>query len=189
MVGSLPILDGKREKGVNFRVGYFSQHQVDDLDLSISAFQHIQKIDENINEKQIRTYLGGFNFKGDKVKDPIKLFSGGEKARLAFAIIAFKKPNIHLMDEPTNHLDMEMRHALTMALQSFKGAILLISHDRHLLSSSVDTFYLVDNGSVELFDGNLDDYKDYILNLNSPKSKKIEKVIPTEKILEKDNSQ
>ena len=189
LVGSLPILAGEREKGVNFRVGYFSQHQVDDLDLSISAFQHIQKIDETINEKQIRTYLGGFNFKGDKVKDPIKLFSGGEKARLAFAIIAFKKPNILLMDEPTNHLDMEMRHALTMALQSFKGAILLISHDRHLLSSSVDTFYLVDNGCVELFDGNLDDYKDYILNLNSPKIKKIEKVIPTEKILEKDNSQ
>jgi len=93
------------------------------------------------------------------------------------------------MDEPTNHLDMEMRHALTMALQSFNGAILLISHDRHLLSSSVDTFYLVDNGSVELFDGNLDDYKDYILNLNTPKSKKIEKEIPSEKLVEKDNSQ
>jgi len=93
------------------------------------------------------------------------------------------------MDEPTNHLDMEMRHALTMALQSFNGAILLISHDRHLLSSSVDTFYLVDNGSVELFDGNLDDYKDYILNLNTSKSKKIEKEIPSEKLVEKDNSQ
>ena len=93
------------------------------------------------------------------------------------------------MDEPTNHLDMEMRHALTMALQSFNGAILLISHDRHLLSSSVYTFYLVDNGSVELFDGNLDDYKDYILNLNTSKSKKIEKEIPSEKLVEKDNSQ
>ena len=189
IVGSIPVLDGDREVGSNFRVGYFSQHQVDDLDLSISAFMHIQRLDETKTEKQIRTYLGGFNFKGDKVKDPIHLFSGGEKARLAFAIISYQKPNILLMDEPTNHLDMEMRHALTMALQSFNGAILLISHDRHLLSSSVDTFYLVDNGSVELFDGNLDDYKDYILNLNTSKSKKIEKEIPSEKLVEKDNSQ
>jgi ATP-binding cassette subfamily F protein 3 len=189
LVGSIPILSGERERGVNFTVGYFSQHQVDDLDLSISAFQHIQKIDGNISEKEIRTYLGGFNFKGDKVKDPIKLFSGGEKARLAFAIIAFKKPNILLMDEPTNHLDMEMRHALTIALQSFKGAILLISHDRHLLSSSVDTFYLVDKGRVEIFDGNLDDYKDYILNINNPKAKKVDKEAKVEKLVEKDNSQ
>ena len=106
----------------------------------------------------------------DKVKEPIDLFSGGEKARLAFAIIAYQKPNILLMDEPTNHLDMDMRHALTMALQSFKGAILLISHDRHLLSSSVDTFYLVDNKTVDVFDGDLDDYKDYILKPNIVKT-------------------
>ena len=124
IVGSIPVLDGNREIGSNFRVGYFSQHQVDDLDLSISAFTHIQRLDETKTEKQIRTYLGGFNFKGDKVKDPIHLFSGGEKARLAFAIISYQKPNILLMDEPTNHLDMEMRHALTIALQAFKGAIL-----------------------------------------------------------------
>ena len=143
IVGSIPVLDGDREIGSNFRVGYFSQHQVDDLDLSISAFSHIQRLDETKTEKQIRTYLGGFNFKGDKVKDPIHLFSGGEKARLAFAIISYQKPNILLMDEPTNHLDMEMRHALTIALQAFKGAILLISHDRHLLNSSVDHFYLM----------------------------------------------
>ena len=110
-----------------------------------------------------------------EVKEPIDLFSGGEKARLAFAIIAYQKPNILLMDEPTNHLDMDMRHALTMALQSFKGAILLISHDRHLLSSSVDTFYLVDNKTVDVFDGDLDDYKDYILkpNIEKADSKKV----------------
>ena len=121
IVGTLPILDGDRETGTNIKVGYFSQHQVDDLDLSISAFMHIQRLDETKTEKQIRTYLGGFAFKGDKVKDPIRLFSGGEKARLAFAIISYQKPNILLMDEPTNHLDMEMRHALTVAIQTFKG--------------------------------------------------------------------
>ncbi|MDA8854470.1 ATP-binding cassette domain-containing protein, partial [Gammaproteobacteria bacterium] len=91
IVGTLPILDGDRETGTNIKVGYFSQHQVDDLDLSISTFVHIQRLDETKTEKQIRTYLGGFAFKGDKVKDPIRLFSGGEKARLAFAIISYQK--------------------------------------------------------------------------------------------------
>ena len=167
IVGSISLIDGQREAGTNFKVGYFSQHQVDDLDLSISAFTHIQRLDETQTEKQIRTYLGGFNFKGDKVKDPIHLFSGGEKARLAFAIISYQKPNILLMDEPTNHLDMEMRHALTIALQTFRGAILLISHDRHLLNSSVDHFYLVDNGRVDIFNGDLNDYKNYILDIKS----------------------
>ena len=175
IVGSIPVLDGDREIGSNFRVGYFSQHQVDDLDLSISAFTHIQRLDETKTEKQVRTYLGGFNFKGDKVKDPIHLFSGGEKARLAFAIISYQKPNILLMDEPTNHLDMEMRHALTIALQAFKGAILLISHDRHLLNSSVDHFYLVDNGGVDIFNGDLNDYKNYILDIKSTGIKETKK--------------
>jgi ATP-binding cassette subfamily F protein 3 len=188
IVGSIPVLDGDREIGSNFRVGYFSQHQVDDLDLSISAFTHIQRLDETKTEKQIRTYLGGFNFKGDKVKDPIHLFSGGEKARLAFAIISYQKPNILLMDEPTNHLDMEMRHALTIALQAFKGAILLISHDRHLLNSSVDHFYLVDNGGVDIFNGDLDDYKNYILDIKSTGIKETKKKSKTSKEDRDDNT-
>ena len=188
IVGSIPVLDGNREIGSNFRVGYFSQHQVDDLDLSISAFTHIQRLDETKTEKQIRTYLGGFNFKGDKVKDPIHLFSGGEKARLAFAIISYQKPNILLMDEPTNHLDMEMRHALTIALQAFKGAILLISHDRHLLNSSVDHFYLVDNGGVDIFNGDLDDYKNYILDIKSTGIKETKKKSKTSKEDRDDNT-
>ena len=188
IVGSIPVLDGDREIGSNFRVGYFSQHQVDDLDLSISAFTHIQRLDETKTEKQIRTYLGGFNFKGDKVKDPIHLFSGGEKARLAFAIISYQKPNILLMDEPTNHLDMEMRHALTIALQAFKGAILLISHDRHLLNSSVDHFYLVDNGGVDLFNGDLNDYKNYILDIKSTGIKETKKKSKTSKEGRDDNT-
>ena len=167
IVGSISLIDGQREVGTNFKVGYFSQHQVDDLDLSISAFTHIQRLDEIKTEKQIRTYLGGFNFKGDKVKDPIHLFSGGEKARLAFAIISYQKPNILLMDEPTNKLFHVIGIALTIALQTFRGAILLISHDRHLLNSSVDHFYLVDNGRVDIFNGDLNDYKNYILDIKS----------------------
>ena len=189
IVGTLPILDGDRETGTNIKVGYFSQHQVDDLDLSISAFVHIQRLDETKTEKQIRTYLGGFAFKGDKVKDPIRLFSGGEKARLAFAIISYQKPNILLMDEPTNHLDMEMRHALTVAIQTFKGAILLISHDRHLLNSSVDTFYLIDNGALEIFDGDLDDYKNYILDIKSSDNKQSKKKKSTKDGPKEDNSE
>ena len=189
IVGTLPILDGDRETGTNIKVGYFSQHQVDDLDLSISAFVHIQRLDETKTEKQIRTYLGGFAFKGDKVKDPIRLFSGGEKARLAFAIISYQKPNILLMDEPTNHLDMEMRHALTVAIQTFKGAILLISHDRHLLNSSVDTFYLIDNGALEIFNGDLDDYKNYILDIKSSDNKQSKKKKSTKDGPKEDNSE
>jgi ATP-binding cassette subfamily F protein 3 len=188
IVGSISLIDGQREVGTNFKVGYFSQHQVDDLDLSISAFTHIQRLDEIKTEKQIRTYLGGFNFKGDKVKDPIHLFSGGEKARLAFAIISYQKPNILLMDEPTNHLDMEMRHALTIALQTFRGAILLISHDRHLLNSSVDHFYLVDNGRVDIFNGDLNDYKNYILDIKSSDIKETKKKVKSSKDNKEDNS-
>src|SRR6056300_600814 len=173
LVGAISLLDGHRFEGGNLKIGYFSQHQVDDLDLSKTAYQCIQQLDPEKTEQQIRTYLGGYDFRNDKVKDPIKLFSGGEKARLALAIIAYQKPNLLLMDEPTNHLDMEMRQALTMALQSFGGAILLISHDRHLLANNVDQFLLVENGSILEFDGDLNDYSLRILkNLNKSHSSK-----------------
>ena len=173
LVASIPLLDGHRFEGGNLKLGYFSQHQVDDLDLSKTAYQCIQQLDPEKTEQQVRTYLGGYDFKNDKVKDPIKLFSGGEKARLALAIIAYQKPNLLLMDEPTNHLDMEMRQALTMALQSFGGAILLISHDRHLLANNVDQFLLVEEGSIEEFDGDLNDYSLRILkNLNKSHPRK-----------------
>ena len=182
LVGAISVLDGHKFEGGNLKVGYFSQHQVDDLELSKTAYQCIHQLDTEKTEQQVRTYLGGYDFKNDKVKDPIKLFSGGEKARLALAIIAYQKPNLLLMDEPTNHLDMEMRQALTMALQSFGGAILLISHDRHLLANNVDQFLLVEDGSLNEFDGDLHDYSLRILkNLNKAqpgKSKK--KDSPTE---------
>ena len=182
LVGAISLLDGHKFEGGNLKVGYFSQHQVDDLDLSKTAYQCIHQLDTEKTEQQVRTYLGGYDFKNDKVKAPIKLFSGGEKARLALAIIAYQKPNLLLMDEPTNHLDMEMRQALTMALQSFGGAILLISHDRHLLANNVDQFLLVEDGGLNEFDGDLHDYSLRILkNLNKAqpgKSKK--KDSPTE---------
>ena len=187
LVGAISLLDGHKFEGGNLKVGYFSQHQVDDLDLSKTAYQCIHQLDTEKTEQQVRTYLGGYDFKNDKVKDPIKLFSGGEKARLALAIIAYQKPNLLLMDEPTNHLDMEMRQALTMALQSFGGAILLISHDRHLLANNVDQFLLVEDGGLNEFDGDLHDYSLRILkNLNKAqpaKSKK--KDSPTEGVNKK----
>ena len=169
IVGEISVLKGEKEIGKNTNIGYFSQHQVDDLDLSISAFEHIQKLDITKDEKQIRNYLGSFNFKGEKVLDRVNLFSGGEKARLAFAIIAYEKPNLLIMDEPTNHLDMEMRHALTVAIQNFEGAILLVSHDRYLLNSSVDFFYIAKDSSVSIFDGDLEDYRNYVLDKLSVK--------------------
>ena len=175
--GDIDLLDGLKREGKNLVVGYFSQHQVDDLDLQKNAIQHIQSIDEKATEAEIRNFLGGFNFRDNKAKDAIKNFSGGEKARLALAKIAFLKPNLLLMDEPTNHLDMDMRQALTVALQDFSGAILLISHDRHLLANTVDEFLIIDKGRLSRFNGDLEDYRTLILkgsvNNESLKDKKV----------------
>ena len=175
--GDIDLLDGLKREGKNLVVGYFSQHQVDDLDLQKNAIQHIQSIDEKATEAEIRNFLGGFNFRDNKAKDSIKNFSGGEKARLALAKIAFQKPNLLLMDEPTNHLDMDMRQALTVALQDFSGAILLISHDRHLLANTVDEFLIIDKGRLSRFNGDLEDYRTLILkgsvNNESLKDKKV----------------
>ena len=161
--GEIPVLAGDRVEGQNLAIGYFSQHQVDDLELDKSAMAHIRALDDSIGEQEIRNFLGGFDFHGDKVKEPVRIFSGGEKARLALAVVAYSKPNLLLMDEPTNHLDMDMRQALTVALQDYDGAVVLISHDRHLLANTVDYFMLVDEGRVQRFDGDLDDYRKRIL--------------------------
>ena len=165
--GDLLLLKGQKIEGKNLKIGYFSQHQVDDLMLDKSPIDHLTKVDENATESEIRNFLGGFNFRGDKAKDVIKDFSGGEKARLALAIIAFQKPNLLLMDEPTNHLDMDMRQALTVALQDFSGAIVLISHDRHLLANTVDEFLIINEGKIDRFNGDLIDYRKMILNGSS----------------------
>ena len=161
--GDLQLLPRNKTEGKNLKIGYFSQHQVDDLMLDKSPIDHLTKVEKKATESEIRNFLGGFNFRGDKAKDVIKNFSGGEKARLALAIIAFQKPNLLLMDEPTNHLDMDMRQALTVALQDFSGAIVLISHDRHLLANTVDEFLIINEGKIERFNGDLLDYRKMIL--------------------------
>ena len=161
--GDLQLLQGNKIEGKNLKIGYFSQHQVDDLMLDKSPIDHLAKLEKKATESEIRNFLGGFNFRGDKAKDVIKNFSGGEKARLALAIIAFQRPNLLLMDEPTNHLDMDMRQALTVALQDFSGAIVLISHDRHLLANTVDEFLIINEGKIERFNGDLLDYRKMIL--------------------------
>ena len=159
LAGQLELIQGKLIFGANLRRGYYSQQQIENLDLEQSAFLHIQRLNEDATEQQVRDYLGGFDFRGDRIKEPVVSFSGGEKARLALAIIAYQEPNVLLLDEPTNHLDMEMCQALTIALQDFAGAIVLISHDRHLLTNTVDEFLLVDGGCLKRYEGDLQDYR------------------------------
>jgi ATP-binding cassette subfamily F protein 3 len=158
LAGSLPLLAGDRTNGEHFKLGYFAQHQLEALDINASAALHIQRLAPQAREQEIRDFLGSFDFHGERAFEPITHFSGGEKARLALAIIAWEKPNVLLLDEPTNHLDLEMRHALTMALQEFEGAVIVVSHDRHLLRNTVNEFLLVADGSVSEFDGDLEDY-------------------------------
>jgi len=163
LAGDLPLISGDLHRGENFRLGYFAQHQLDALDLNASAAQHILRLSPETREQQVRDFLGGFDFRGERAFEPITHFSGGEKARLALAVIVWQRPNVLLLDEPTNHLDLEMRQALTVALQDFEGAVILVSHDRHLLRNTVDQFLLVVDGQVSEFDGDLDDYHRWLL--------------------------
>ncbi|KRW83890.1 ATP-binding cassette domain-containing protein [Marinobacter sp. P4B1] len=160
--GTGTLLAGERTCGEHLAIGYFAQHQLESLDLDASPFLHLQRQAPRASEQQVRNFLGGFDFHGDEALSPIRSFSGGEKARVALAIIAWQKPNLLLLDEPTNHLDLEMRQALTMALQNFDGAIVVVSHDRHLLRNTVDQFWLVSDGAVQEYDGDLEDYERWL---------------------------
>ena len=164
LASDIALLSGDFTKGENLQLGYFSQHQLEALDLDASPILHLQRLSPKIREQEIRNFLGGFNFHGDMAVEPIRYFSGGEKARLALAIVVWQKPNLLLLDEPTNHLDLEMCHALTVALQAFAGAVIVISHDRHLLRNTVDQFLLVANGKADLFEGDLDDYGRWLIS-------------------------
>lgn len=146
----------------HLKIGYFAQHQVDEIDLSLSPIALIQKIDPTAREQELRNFLGGFDFRGDRISEPAYHFSGGEKSRLALSLIVWQKPNVLLLDEPSNHLDMEMRHALTVALQGFDGAIILVSHDRHLMGNTVDEFLLIDQGKCQVFEGDLHEYESWL---------------------------
>lgn len=159
LTGDLAPLTGERVCGEHLQIGYFAQHQLEALDPEASPFLHLQRISPKATDQSIRDFLGSFDFFGDKALTPIKTFSGGEKARVALALIAWQRPNLLLMDEPTNHLDLEVCHALTLALQAFEGSLILVSHDRHLLRNTVDSFLLVAEGQVSPFEGDLDDYQ------------------------------
>ncbi|WP_017902612.1 ATP-binding cassette domain-containing protein [Pseudomonas asplenii] len=163
LAGDLSPLSGRLTRGENTVVGYFAQHQLDSLDSKASPLLHLQRLAPTEREQTLRDFLGGFDFRGARIDEPVLNFSGGEKARLALALIAWERPNLLLLDEPTNHLDLEMRLALTMALQEFSGAVLVVSHDRHLLKSTTDNFFLVADGKVEEFDGDLDDYARWLV--------------------------
>jgi ATP-binding cassette subfamily F protein 3 len=162
LVGDLPLLAGELQAGEHLKIGYFAQHQLEALDLNASPLLHLQRISPDAPEQTLRNFLGSFGFLGDAALDPVARFSGGEKARLALALIAWQQPNLLLLDEPTNHLDLEVRLALGLALQAFAGALILVSHDRHLLRNTVDRFLLVADGQISEFDGDLEDYHQWL---------------------------
>ncbi len=176
LAGDLALLKGERYCAQDLKVGYFSQHQLEQLHMPSSAIEHITRAKPDITELQARSFLGRFGFSGDQALDKVATMSGGEKARLVLALIVLEKPQLLLLDEPTNHLDLEMRQALVLALQDFDGAIILIAHDRYLLESCVDEFYLVANGRVADFDGDIDDYQQW-LNDDKKQTVKANKIV------------
>ena len=162
IAGELMPLTGDATMGKGLNIGYFAQHQVEMLRHDESPLWHLSKIAPTVREQELRNFLGGFNFPGNMVTASIAPFSGGEKARLALALIVWQRPNLLLLDEPTNHLDLETREALTEALAQFEGTLVVVSHDRHLLRATTDEFIIVADGKLQPFDGDLDDYKDWL---------------------------
>lgn len=162
LAGTLPLMGGEMKTGEHLAIGYFAQHQLDSLDAKASPLLHLARIAPLEREQSLRNFLGGFDFHGARAEEPVLNFSGGEKARLALALIAWQKPNLLLLDEPTNHLDMEMRHALTLALQRFEGAMLLVSHDRALIRDTTDELWLVADGRLQTYNDDLDTYTKWL---------------------------
>lgn len=172
LADGLPLISGAIKPSKGIKIGYFAQHQLDMLNDESTPLQHLQLIaDPNTTEQELRNYLGQFAFTGDVVCEPIAPFSGGEKARLALALVVWKKPNLLILDEPSNHLDIVTREALAEALAQFDGSMLLVSHDRQLLKSTVDKFWIVYDGNVHEFDGDLDDYAKWIEERKSNSTK------------------
>jgi ATP-binding cassette subfamily F protein 3 len=175
LVGELPLLDGERSAHKDLKIGYFAQHTVESLHEGQTALWHLKEIAPEAGEQVLRNFLGLWNFAGERAFESVDSFSGGERARLALALIAYSKPNVLLLDEPTNHLDLDMREALAEALSDFDGAIVLVSHDRHLIGMVCETFWRVADGHVEAFDGDLDEYAAW---LRSRGNKPAEKAPP-----------
>jgi ATP-binding cassette, subfamily F, member 3 len=159
LAGEVHLLAGERREGRGLVIGYFAQHQLEQLRSDESPLQHLTRAQPQAREQDVRDFLGRFGFGGEQALAPVGPFSGGERARLALALIVATRPNLLLLDEPTNHLDIEMRHALTLALQEYEGAVVIVSHDRHMLRTTADDFWLVAEGRVQPFDGDLDDYR------------------------------
>jgi ATP-binding cassette subfamily F protein 3 len=164
LAGELEPLSGQRVAGYGLQTGYFAQHQVEQLRDDESALQHLLRQEPQAREQDLRNYLGGFDFRGDLADAPVRPFSGGEKSRLALALLVRRRPNLLLLDEPTNHLDLEMRHALTRALAGYEGSLVLVSHDRSLLRTVCDGFLLVADGRALPYDGDLEDYLAWLTN-------------------------
>jgi ATP-binding cassette subfamily F protein 3 len=167
LVGEIPMLSGERTAHPDLVLGYFAQHTVESLHEGQTPIDHLRDIAPNVSTQDFRDFLGKWNFAGDRAFEVVDTFSGGERARLALALIAWQKPNVLLLDEPTNHLDLDMREALAEALRDFSGAIVLVSHDRHLTGLVCDTFWRVADGKVEEFDGDLDDYASWLRSRGS----------------------
>jgi len=167
IAGVLPVLSGSAVFNKGLEIGYFAQHQVEMLRDDESPLWHLRRISPKVREQELRDYLGSFNFPGDMAADAIEHFSGGEKARLALALIVWQRPNLLLLDEPTNHLDLETREALAVALAQFEGTLVLVSHDRHLLRATTDQLLIVKEGTVQAFDGDLEDYRESLLKTKS----------------------
>ncbi|PRY99084.1 ATP-binding cassette subfamily F protein 3 [Jezberella montanilacus] len=172
LAGELTPISGERRASRGLEIGYFAQHQLDMLDLDSSPLEHLARLAPQTREQELRNYLGGFGFGGARVTDQVRPMSGGEKARLALSLIVWQKPNLLLLDEPSNHLDVETREALTQALAEFGGSMLLVSHDRHLLRTTVDSFWIVAQGAVQAFDGDLEDYKDWLADHQNTEKKR-----------------
>lgn len=184
LAGEIKLTEGNYHSAKDVKIGYFAQHQIEQLQMSHTPMEHIHLVDKEINngaatENQLRRYLGSFGFSGTKATSKVEPFSGGEKSRLALALLCYKRPNLLLLDEPTNHLDLEMRQALAVALQDYEGAVVLVSHDRHLLKVNSDTLILVANGRATEFQGSVDDYPKWLIEHNKKGSGN--KVIETPK--------
>lgn len=162
LAGELEAQSGEAWQAQDLRIGYFAQHQLEQLNPEQSALEQLRALDREAREQDLRNYLGGFGFQGERVDEPVKPFSGGEKARLVLALLVYQKPNLLLLDEPTNHLDLQMRYALSVALQGFAGAMVIVSHDRYLLKTVTDELVMVHDGKADEFEGDLDDYADFI---------------------------
>ncbi len=195
LAGELKAQKGESWQAQDLKVGYFAQHQLEQLRVDQTALEQLRALDKEAREQDLRNYLGSFGFQGERVDEPVKPFSGGEKARLVLALLVYQKPNLLLLDEPTNHLDLQMRHALSVALQGFSGAMVIVSHDRYLLKTVTDELVIVHDEKAEEFDGDLDDYAVFIKDatkkaaVSSSTEDPVELVIATKELSKKEQRQ